>query len=133
MRTWLPALIAVAALTACAHDSAATTHDKTASAGTLIYLGAGKVFVLSPEGGTPKVIVDETEGGRAPGLNDGIALDVAHNAIYWTNMGKASADDGWVSRANLDGTNKYQVIEFWRRLHAETDEARSQARQDVLV
>ncbi|MBI1360802.1 MAG: 3-hydroxyacyl-CoA dehydrogenase [Alphaproteobacteria bacterium] len=97
-------------LSACAHG-AAPKPPKAAATGTLYYLGAGKVFSLSPDGGTPKVIVDETEGGRAPGLNDGIALDVAHNAIYWTNMGKASADDGWVSRANLDGTNKYRVVE----------------------
>ena len=98
-------------LAACASAGGTGGSNLAKGPQTLYFLGAGKVFTLSPEGGTPKVLVDQTVGGKAQGLNDGIAIDAAHNAIYWTNMGKAAEDDGTVTRANLDGTNRYVVVE----------------------
>lgn len=100
------------ALAACASDGARPGGAAAGKAGpALYYLGAGKVFTLSPDGGQPRVLVDQTVNGRAPGINDGIAVDAAHDAIYWTNMGKAAENDGTVTRANMDGTNRYVVIE----------------------
>ena len=41
--------------------------------------------------------------GRGGGLNDGIAFDPVTRRLYWTNMGKAGEDDGFIESANLDG------------------------------
>jgi sugar lactone lactonase YvrE len=107
---WLAgaALLALAACTSTG-GTGGSTHAKGGQ--TLYFLGAGKVFSLSPEGGAPTVLVDQTVNGRAQGVNDGIAIDSAHGVMYWTNMGKAADDDGTVTRANLDGTNRYVVVE----------------------
>lgn len=84
--------------------------------GQLYYLGGAKVFSINPAGGEPKVLVDRTaatEGQR--GLNDGIALDLAPRKggpghIYWTNMGKAADQDGYLMRSDLDGSNVTEIV-----------------------
>ncbi|MEP7210156.1 MAG: 3-hydroxyacyl-CoA dehydrogenase [Alphaproteobacteria bacterium] len=108
--------LAGAALMLAACASSGGTGASTGGSGVkgpqkLYFLSAGKVFTLSPEGGSPTVLVDQTVNGKSQGVNDGIAIDAAHNVVYWTNMGKAAEDDGTVTRANLDGTNRYVVVE----------------------
>jgi hypothetical protein len=78
----------------------------------LVYLGPAKVFSLPAAGGAPKILVDQSpkDGSRGNGLNDGIALDLKRGHIYWTNMGKASENDGWVRRSNLDGSNIIDIV-----------------------
>src|SRR5579872_5603858 len=67
--------------------------------------GKGRLLTANPDGTDVKVLV--------PGLNmgpDGVAVDSAHGYVYWTNMGKASVNDGSVQRANLDGTNVVTIV-----------------------
>ena len=92
----------------------------------LVYLGPAKVFSLPATGGAPKILVDQSpkDGSRGNGLNDGIALDLRRGHIYWTNMGKASENDGWVRRANLDGSNIIDIVPTGRHVHAQADQDR---------
>ena len=78
----------------------------------LVYLGAAKVFSLDPDGGQPVSLVDATpkDGSRAPGLNDGIAVDHRNGQIYWTNMGAASVRDGYLTRCDKDGSNVTSIV-----------------------
>lgn len=48
--------------------------------------------------------------GRPGGLNDGIAFDRDGGRLYWTNMGRASADDGFIQSARLDGSDLALVV-----------------------
>jgi hypothetical protein len=82
------------------------------SASRLIYLGPSKVFSLSASGGAPATLVDQSpkDGSRGNGLNDGIALDLKRGHIYWTNMGRAPENDGWIRRSNLDGSNITEIV-----------------------
>lgn len=41
---------------------------------------------------------------------DGIAVDAEAGHIYWTNMGVPSLNDGWIERANLDGSNPVTIV-----------------------
>ncbi len=79
---------------------------------TLYYLGGSRVYSMPAGGGAPRVLVDQSpaDGSRAAGLNDGIALDLRRGHIYWTNMGKASERDGYIQRANLDGSNVKMIV-----------------------
>jgi hypothetical protein len=86
-------------------DSAA---PKPAGIPRLFYLDilGGRVLSAAPDGTDPKVLVPSgTLGGP-----DGIAVDVAHGHIYWTNMGVPSGDDGSVQRSNLDGSEVTTVV-----------------------
>jgi hypothetical protein len=78
----------------------------------LLYLGPAKVYSLPASGGAVTTVVDQSpkDGSRGNGLNDGIALDLKRGHIYWTNMGKASENDGWVRRSNLDGSNIIDIV-----------------------
>jgi hypothetical protein len=78
----------------------------------LVYLGGAKVFSLDPDRGQPVTLVDATpkDGSRAPGLNDGVAVDHRTGQIYWTNMGAASVRDGWLKRCEKDGSNVTTIV-----------------------
>ena len=72
----------------------------------LYYLGPAKVFHAGVDGGAPRALVEGPSGG----VNDGIAIDEARGHIYWTNMGRASADDGFLRRSDLDGGNVTVIV-----------------------
>ncbi|MBC7984832.1 MAG: 3-hydroxyacyl-CoA dehydrogenase [Candidatus Obscuribacterales bacterium] len=77
-----------------------------AKAPTLFYLNnAGQVLRVNIDGTDRRILAEKQ--GVGP---DGIALDAVKGHIYWTNMGKASVDDGTIMRANLDGTNVITVV-----------------------
>jgi len=97
-----------AVLAGCAHGAGATGGG----APKLFYLGQAKVFSLDPAGGVPATLVDASpsDGTRSQGVKDGIALDLARGHIYWTNMGRAAEDDGYVQRSDLDGSNVKTIV-----------------------
>ncbi len=65
----------------------------------------GRVLSANPDGSDLKVLVD----GRRKGP-DGIVVDPAAGFVYWSNMGKASADDGSIDRARLDGSDVTTIV-----------------------
>jgi hypothetical protein len=46
----------------------------------------------------------------ASGTPDGIVVDATGGHLFWTNMGVASANDGFIDRTNLDGTALSVVV-----------------------
>lgn len=98
------------ASTGGAGSSIATGTDGSSSAnGTpriffLDILG-GRVLSTDPSGQNVEVLVT-----GATGTPDGIAVDVAGGHLFWTNMGVANADDGFIDRTNLDGTALTTVV-----------------------
>ena len=74
-----------------------------------------RVFFLDVRGG--RIVSANADGSDARtlvtglrGTPDGIAVDTDAGYIYWTHMGAASADDGYVQRANLDGTGVTKIV-----------------------
>jgi sugar lactone lactonase YvrE len=65
------------------------------------------VIRASTLGQQPTVIVPSETAGVGP---DGIAIDVAAGHVYWTTMGKVTADDGSVMRSDLDGRNVKTIV-----------------------
>jgi hypothetical protein len=98
------------ALAACAGGAAKDAATGAGGAGgRYIYLGQSKVFAMPVSGGAPVTLVEEDlERGF---VNDGIALDAKRGHIYWTNMGRAAENDGYIMRADANGANKYAVVE----------------------
>ena len=75
---------------------------------TLFFLNTrGQVLRMPADADKRAVIVPDEKAGVGP---DGIALDTARGHVYWTDMGKVSADDGSVMRANLDGSNVITIV-----------------------
>jgi hypothetical protein len=64
----------------------------------------GRVFSINPDGSDKQILVT---GCRVP---DGIAVDVAHGHLYWTNMGNPPVNDGSIERADLDGANRVTIV-----------------------
>jgi DNA-binding beta-propeller fold protein YncE len=65
----------------------------------------GQVLSAEPDGSDLRVLVD-----GQPTSPDGIAVDVKHGYIYWSNMGGAKREDGSVMRADLDGGNVTAIV-----------------------
>jgi hypothetical protein len=101
--------LAAAGLGACA-GVAGSPAGGVAGGGapSLYYLHRSKVFVMTPPVMTPRELVNLGDGGQ--GVNDGIAIDHARGHIYWTNMGVASARDGFIMRSDLDGANLITIV-----------------------
>ncbi len=72
----------------------------------LVFLAREKVMTCGLDGSDPATLAT----GRAGGLNDGIAHDPVGGRIYWTNMGRASADDGWIQSCRPDGSDVRMVV-----------------------
>jgi hypothetical protein len=67
--------------------------------------GGGRLASVNDDGSDLKILVSGLNAGP-----DGIAVDTAAHRIYWTNMGKPSANDGTIQRANLDGSNVTTIV-----------------------
>ena len=78
----------------------------------LLFLGQAKVLMLDAAGGSPVTLVDDSpkDGSRPSGVNDGIAVHTATGHIYWTNMGRADKDDGFIMRCERDGSNVTTIV-----------------------
>jgi len=73
---------------------------------TIFYLDvSGKVMKAEAENPEPQTLV--ASAGQGP---DGIAVDLAAGHIFWTGMGDPAADDGFVKRSNLDGSNVVTLV-----------------------
>jgi hypothetical protein len=65
----------------------------------------GRVLTANAQNPVARVLVPSA--GQGP---DGVAVDVAGGHIYWTGMGVPSANDGFIMRSNLDGTNVKTLV-----------------------
>lgn len=79
----------------------------TGSAGRLFFLDirGGRVYTASPDGTNLKVIVEGLTSSP-----DGIDVDESTGLVYWSNMGKASDDDGSIERADTEGRGHTTVV-----------------------
>lgn len=101
------------ALGGCATDSGSSIIPSIGGPSPKLYfLGQAKVMMLDPAGGAPVTLVDQSPkgGGRASGVNDGIAVHSKTGQIFWTNMGKAADDDGYITRCERDGSNLTTIV-----------------------
>jgi sugar lactone lactonase YvrE len=88
----------------------AGTGKATRASGTptLFFLNTrGQVLRMPADARERTVIVSDAKAGVGP---DGIAVDTSAGHVYWTDMGKVSADDGSVMRADLDGSNVRTIV-----------------------
>lgn len=80
---------------------------RAATASPQVYFLSGiKVMTCAMDGAGIRTLVT----GRPGGLNDGIAYDPVTKRIFWTNMGKAADDDGYIQSVNLDGSDLKLVV-----------------------
>lgn len=93
---------------------AAPSEDATpgASAPTLFFLDirARQVLRWDPGAAEPVVVVDDHDGAAPSVLPDGVVVDVERGHLYWTNMGRPDGDDGFLRRADLDGSHVETVV-----------------------
>lgn len=98
-------LTSLAALLFATHGSPELVH------GRLFFLTigghgvGGSVRSVNDDGSDLKILVPGQTAGP-----DGIAIDTATRKIYWTNMGKPSANDGTIERADIDGSNVTTIV-----------------------
>ena len=71
----------------------------------ILDLGGGRIMSANPDGSDLKTLV--SEGRKLP---DGIVVDAEAGHIYWTNMCNPSANDGSITRSNLDGSNVTTIV-----------------------
>ena len=65
----------------------------------------GRVLTANAQNPVARVLV--ASAGQGP---DGVAVDVSGGHIYWTGMGVPSANDGFIMRSDLDGTNVKTLV-----------------------
>ena len=100
--------LAIAALlspsTAYAQEGSARTERP--AEGRLFFLDFnGLVMTANPDGTGLRAVVEGLKNSP-----DGIDVDTATGFVYWSNMGRAMADDGSVERATLDGQQYSEVV-----------------------
>jgi DNA-binding beta-propeller fold protein YncE len=71
----------------------------------LYFLTGSKVMTCALDGSDLRALAT----GQPGGFNDGIAYDAVTRRLYWTNMGRASADDGYIQSIGLDGSGRTMV------------------------
>ena len=79
----------------------------------LVFLNGMKVMLADADGKNLKTLVETPPPPgqqRGAGLYDGIAYDPAKKQIYWTDMGRANADDGTVQRLDVSGGTPAMVV-----------------------
>ena len=102
-----------------------TTHEQDGGGATDARSGSGadaavgplsklSLFYLDVTGGRVLTANAQTRppgagGLRGPGPRR-VAVDVAGGHVYWTGMGVPSANDGFIMRADLDGTNVKTLV-----------------------
>jgi hypothetical protein len=74
---------------------------------TMYYLDVTGGRVMTSDTQNPKARVLVASAGQGP---DGVAVDVAGGHVYWTGMGSPSANDGFIMRADLDGSNVKTLV-----------------------
>src|SRR4029077_16332138 len=85
---------------------ATRARGNTTGTRTFFFLDVGgSVQTAVAENPMPRTLV--ASAGQGP---DGIAVDLAAGYIYWTGMGNPSADDGFIKRSNLDGSNVVTLV-----------------------
>jgi len=65
----------------------------------------GRVMSANDDGSELRTVVDGRNAGP-----DGIVVDTATKRIYWTNMGRAAANDGTIESSALDGADLKTVV-----------------------
>src|SRR5258707_3097519 len=87
--------------------SVKTRKTRSGAAGRIFVLdlAGGRMLSANPDGSDVKTIVEE--GKKLP---DGLAVDIAAEHLYWTNMGNPSANDGSIVRSDLDGQNLTTIV-----------------------
>jgi len=65
----------------------------------------GRVMSANDDGSGLRTVVDGRNAGP-----DGIVVDTATKRIYWTNMGRAAANDGTIESSALDGADLKTVV-----------------------
>jgi hypothetical protein len=82
-----------------------------AEGGRIYYLtlgsrgSGGRVMSANDDGTGLTTVVDGRNAGP-----DGIVVDTATKRIYWTNMGRAAANDGTIESSALDGSDLKTVV-----------------------
>ena len=72
----------------------------------LVFLQGSRVLSASLDGAGVRTLVT----GQGGGLNDGIGYDPVDGRIYWTNMGRPRADDGYIQSVRVDGSDLRMVV-----------------------
>lgn len=66
----------------------------------------GRILSCLTDGSDLRTVIDNVTD-----LPDGITIDHENGHMYWTNMGQSlKSNNGFIERANLDGTNRKVVI-----------------------
>jgi sugar lactone lactonase YvrE len=86
---------------------AAAGPARAAAPTRLVFLSASAVFSVGLDGSDLRTL---HEAPARSGINDGVAFDPASRRVFWTNMGRPSADDGWIASCGLDGADFRVVV-----------------------
>jgi hypothetical protein len=78
----------------------------------LYFLGQAKVFAMDAETGAVATLIDQSPptGAKPTGVNDGIAVHPVTGQIFWTNMGRAADNDGYIMRCEKDGSGLTTIV-----------------------
>jgi DNA-binding beta-propeller fold protein YncE len=112
-------LLALGTLLFAAPSSPNASHH-----GRLFFLsiggtGGGRVLSVNDDGSDLKVVLNDRTAGP-----DGVVVDAASKKIYWTNMGRPSANDGTIESSDFDGGNLTTIVPAagaWTPKHMKLD------------